>query len=267
MEDLPRALAFVPIAVLIASLAEAVVLTWRRPGSYNWRGATLSVADMAVRNLTRYLLPLSFVSVAGGWLYEHRLFTIPLDSVSAFVLLFLGQEFCYYWYHRAAHRVRWFWATHSIHHSPNDLNLAAAYRLGWTGALTGAPFFFMPLILLGFKPTLVFACLTLNLLYQFWVHATWIPKLGVLEHVLNTPSAHRVHHASNLEYLDANYGGVLIVFDRLFGTYVEEKADLPCVYGWVKPITTSNLLLIEFSQWMALARDVFHARSLGAALG
>jgi hypothetical protein len=127
--------------------------------------------------------------------------------------------------------------------------------------------FFVPLVWLGFDVRTVLSVLTLNLLYQFWIHATWIPKLGWLELVLNTPSAHRVHHASNPEYLDANYGGVLIVFDRLFGTYVAERADLPCRYGLVHPLTSYNPLRVEFAQWLSLGRDLLHARSLRALLG
>ena len=179
---------------------------------------------------------------------------------------FVGQEFCYYWYHRAAHRVRWFWCTHAIHHSPNQLNLSAAYRFGWTGKLTGTLAFFMLAPLLGMPPRIVLMLLSLNLLYQFWIHATWIPRLGPLEWILNTPSAHRVHHAANLEYLDGNYGGVLIVFDRLFGTYIAERADMPCRYGLVRPMTSYNLLVVEFDQWRALWRDL-RWRSVGEAFG
>ena len=149
------------------------------------------------------------------------------------VLLFVGLEFFYYWYHRTSHTSRWFWAAHSVHHSPNQLNLAAAYRLGWFGKFTGTSLFFTPLVFLGFTPTVVLSALFLNLLYQFWLHADWIPRLGWLEYVFNTPSSHRVHHARNPEYLDANYGGVLIVFDRLFGTYIAERDDVRCDYGLI----------------------------------
>jgi sterol desaturase/sphingolipid hydroxylase (fatty acid hydroxylase superfamily) len=120
---------------------------------------------------------------------------------------------------------------------------------------------------LGFAPQVVLSALTINLLYQFWLHTTWIPKLGWLEYVLNTPSTHRVHHASNDRYLDANFGGVLIVFDRLFGTYAEERAEEPCVYGTVHPIRTHNLLALEFWEWRALWQDLRNARSLGDAIG
>jgi hypothetical protein len=107
----------------------------------------------------------------------------------------------------------------------------------------------------------------LNLLYQFWIHATWIPRLGPLEWILNTPSAHRVHHAANLEYLDGNYGGVLIVFDRLFGTYIAERADTPCRYGLYRPLKSYNLFVIEFDQWHALWRDLRSAASIRDGLG
>ena len=180
------------------------------------------------------------------------------------LLLFVGLEFFYYWYHRTSHTSRWFWMAHSVHHSPNQLNLAAAYRLGWFGKFTGTSLFFTPLVLLGFTPTVVLTALFLNLLYQFWIHADWIPKLGWLEYVLNTPSSHRVHHARNPEYLDANFGGVLIVFDRLFGTYVAERADVPCEYGLVSPAVSSrNPFVVNFEPWIGLAKDLRGARSLG----
>ena len=252
-------------AVFGLALAEALVLARRR--ACDWRAFGVSVFDLVTRIGVGILLPLSLAAPFVGWAVRHRLATIPLDGVAAFLLLFVGQEFCYYGYHRAAHRVRWFWANHAVHHSPNELNLAAAFRIGIFGKLSGTSVFFVPLIWLGFDPGTVFSVLTLNLLYQFWIHATWIPKLGVLEWVLNTPSAHRVHHASNLEYLDANYGGVLIVFDRLFGTYRAERDDLPCRYGLVEPMTSYNPLRVELAQWIGLARDLGRARSLRAVAG
>jgi sterol desaturase/sphingolipid hydroxylase (fatty acid hydroxylase superfamily) len=252
--------------VLLASLIEALVLSWKKPGSYDWKAAAVSVTDQVLRRFMA-LLPLSIAAPIFAWAFEHRLMDLSLSSPAMVLLLFVGQEFCYYWYHRAAHRVRWFWATHSVHHSPNQLNLSAAYRLGITGRLTGTAVFFTPLVWLGFPPNVVIATLAINLLYQFWIHATWIPKLGWLEYVLNTPSAHRVHHASNLEYLDANYGGVLIIFDRLFGTYRAEREELPCVYGLVKPVTSYNPLVVEFGPWAALFKDLASARSVGAFFG
>ena len=209
-----------------------MALAHPQPNGYDWKAWATSLADLAVRQRLMFL-PYTLAAPVFAWAYEHRLFTQSLDSVWSVLLLFVSLEFFYYWFHRSSHTVRWLWNTHSVHHSPNQLTLAAAYRLGWLGKFTGAQIFFTPMALLGFEPTTILAALFLNLLYQFWIHADWIPKLGWLEYVLNTPSAHRVHHARNPEYLDANYGGVLIVFDRLFGTYIEERADLPCDYGLV----------------------------------
>jgi sterol desaturase/sphingolipid hydroxylase (fatty acid hydroxylase superfamily) len=266
MDPLDKFLLFVALpAVVLASALEAVVLSRRR--HYDWRAAGVSLADLFMRVAIQIFLPLSIATPLIVWAFRHRIATIPLDGWTALAALFIGQEFCYYVFHRAAHRVRWFWCNHAVHHSPNELNLSAAYRIGILSRATGSALFYLPLVWLGFPPKVVFQMLSLNLLYQFWIHATWIPKLGWLEWVLNTPSAHRVHHAANLEYLDANYGGVLIVFDRLFGTYRAERDDLPCRYGLVTPLTGYNLLRIEFQQWAMLARDLKRARSLRDVLG
>ena len=256
------------VLVLVSSLAEALVLSMRHGWSnYDWKAAGVSVFDFLVREYgLRLLLPLAFWFDAMTWLWDHRIFTLPMNHWSDWVACFFAQEFCYYWYHRAAHRVRWFWCTHAIHHSPNQLNLSAAYRFGWTGKLTGTLAFFVLAPLLGVPPRILLTMLTLNLLYQFWIHATWIPRLGPLEWIVNTPSSHRVHHSANVEYLDGNYGGVLIVFDRLFGTYIAERADTPCRYGLVQPMTSYHPLVVEFDQWRRLASDLRSARSTSDAL-
>lgn len=262
----PKYLLVILAVVLLAMLAEAIVLSWRR-GGYDWRATGVSVFNLFTRNLVLVLVPFTLATPFIAWAETHRLTHIELNHWAALLGLFIGQEFCYYWFHRAAHRVRWFWCNHAVHHTPNELNLSAALRIGSFGRITGVPFFYVPLVWLGYPTEVVFQMLSLNLLYQFWIHATWIPKLGWLEYVLNTPSAHRVHHASNLDYLDANYGGVLIVFDRLFGTYREERADEPCRYGLVHPITTYNPVKVEFHEWAGLMRDLRQARSLKAVLG
>jgi sterol desaturase/sphingolipid hydroxylase (fatty acid hydroxylase superfamily) len=240
--------------VLAAATAEGVVLSLCRRG-YDWRAYGASIGVWLGRRLFE-ALGLSLAAPLFAWAYAHRLHTIALDTAAAVALLFVGQEFCYYWFHRASHRMRWFWATHAVHHSSNELTLAASLRLGWTGKISGATVFYVPLVAWGFPPAAVIGTLALNLLYQFWLHATWIPKLGVLEWVLNTPSHHRVHHGANREYLDCNYGGVLIVFDRLFGTFVEERADLPPRYGLTTPLRSNNPLRIAFDDWLQLARDL-----------
>lgn len=251
--------------VLAAALVEGVWLAHRRPEGYDWKSSACSLADLAGRQLLRFV-PLAIIAPWLTWAWDYRFFTQSLDNIGSILLLFFGLEFFYYWYHRFSHTSRWFWAGHSPHHSPNQLNLSAAYRLGWFGRVTGSTLFFTPLVLLGFTPTVVLSALVLNLLYQFWLHAVWIPRLGWLEGILNTPSNHRVHHARNPEYLDANYGGVLVIFDRLFGTWIPERADVPCEYGTVTPAVSSrNPLVLNFAPWVSLIKDLRSARSLREA--
>jgi sterol desaturase/sphingolipid hydroxylase (fatty acid hydroxylase superfamily) len=244
--------------VLGAATLEGVVLSLRGPG-YDWRAYAASVADAIGRRAVD-ALGLSLAAPVLAWAHTHRVADLALDTPAAITALFLGQELCYYGYHRAAHRVGWFWATHCVHHSPNQLTLATALRLGWTGKLTGTALFFAPLVWLGFAPGAVLAVLAANLLYQFWLHAPWMPRLGPLEWVLNTPAHHRVHHGSNAEYLDCNYGGVLIVFDRLFGTFRAERPDVPLRYGLAEPLRSHNPLRIAFHGWAKLGRALWQAR-------
>jgi sterol desaturase/sphingolipid hydroxylase (fatty acid hydroxylase superfamily) len=259
-EALPWVAAMVGLLLAAATL-EGLVLSWRRPGSYDWRAYFSSIADALMRRGVD-ALGLTLAAPAVEWAWQHRLTTLRLDSVGEFLLLFVGLEFLYYVYHRTAHRVRWFWATHAVHHSPNQLSFATAVRLGATGKLTGTTLFFTPLLWLGFPPKAVFLALGLNLLYQFWIHAAWIPRLWApIEWVFNTPSHHRVHHGSNPEYLDCNYGGVLIVFDRLFGTLVTEREDLPPRYGLSTPLDSHNPLYIAVHEWLNLAHDLARSRS------
>jgi sterol desaturase/sphingolipid hydroxylase (fatty acid hydroxylase superfamily) len=178
-----------------------------------------------------------------------------------FVLCFLLEDLAYYWFHRISHESRWFWASHVVHHSSRFYNLSTALRQTWTGKLTLGVIFWLPLVLLGFPPEMVFLFTGTSLIYQFWIHTEAIDRLGALEWILNTPSHHRVHHAVNPRYLDANYAGVLIVWDRLFGSFVAEHADDRPDYGLVKNIGTHHPIRIAFHEWAAIARDVLAAKS------
>lgn len=252
-------------ALLIAAATLEGLWTHARSGTYDWRSYWASLGDLLLR-MAFTALPLGLAAGVLNELWQYRLYTMPLRHLWPWIVLFFGQEFCYYWMHRADHRVRWFWATHSVHHSPESLNLSAAYRLGWTARLSFAPVFFAPLVLLGFPTQLVGAALAANLFYQFWLHATWLPRLGPLEWFLNTPAHHRVHHASNPEYLDANFGGVLIIFDRLFGTFVAEQPNITLRYGLVHPVRSYNPLVIGLHEWRAIIRDVLAAQTVRSRL-
>jgi len=252
-------LGLLPLLVLLAGI-EAWLGRRLGRGSFDWRESAASLA-IAVGQRVSGLASAGLVGSAFFWVWDHRLFSVPLDNLWAPPLLFLGSELCYYWQHRLSHESRWFWASHAVHHSARHLNFSAAYRLGWTAGFTGAALFFVPLVLFGFHPLAIGLALAANLTYQFWLHTELVPKLGAFEWLFNTPSHHRVHHASNREYLDANYGGVLIVFDRLFGTLVEERADVPCHYGLVKPVDSYNPIRIAFHEWVAMAHDLHAAAS------
>ncbi len=220
------------------------------------KGETLASIGIGVGQRLIGLIPLSLTGMLAVLAYEHRFITLPMDDWRVWATLFVLLEFTYYWFHRASHEVRWFWTTHAVHHSLEELNVLGAYRLGWTNKLSMGYLFHIPLMLIGFTPASVATMLALNLFYQSWLHTVLIGKLGPLEGVLNTPSAHRVHHAKNADYLDRNYGGVTVIFDRLFGTYQAERDVEPCEFGLVKPVGSTNVFAIAFHEWGRMIADL-----------
>lgn len=192
------------------------------------------------------------------WLFDFRLFDIEAGVLS-FICLFLVQDFLYYWFHRASHRIRWFWASHVVHHSSEKLNLSTAFRQSFTYPVSGMWLFWLPMPVIGFSPDMVVTMVMLSLAYQFFIHTQLVKKLGKWEYVLNTPSHHRVHHGKNLEYIDRNYGGTLIIWDRLFGTFVEERDDLPVVYGITQQVSGHNPIYLTLHEWRDMAKDVWRA--------
>jgi sterol desaturase/sphingolipid hydroxylase (fatty acid hydroxylase superfamily) len=182
----------------------------------------------------------------------------------SWVLLFFCDDLAYYSYHRAHHRIRLFWATHVVHHSSQHYNLSTALRQDWTPF--SSIFFWAPLALLGFEPWMILLAISWNLLYQFWIHTEKIGRLPRwYEAVFNTPSHHRVHHGANEQYLDRNYGGILIVWDRLFGTFEPEGERVR--YGLTTNIATFNPLRVATHEFAAIWRDVRGARSWRERLG
>ena len=260
-----------PASVLV--LLEARVIgrrRLRRAAAYDW-SAVWTTARMQGWRWVVTTIPMGAVLGAalplGDWMHAHRLWTVSMASVWAWVALFLCSEFCYYWMHRAGHRVRWYWASHQAHHSSNQFNLAASFRQSLTDKVSGGLVFFAPLCWLGFSPDAVLGAWLFNLVYQFGLHTELIGKLGWLEGVINTPSAHRVHHAANVEYLDCNYGGTVLLFDRLFGTYVAEEEGVPIRYGLVKPQTSRSALRICLAPWWGMWMDLRKVRGPRDLLG
>lgn len=264
MEALPHSPVFM-IVIALAVIAEAL---WRaRIAKRGYDGAAaLASFGVAAGNFAIKPLANGVIGAVLLWFYELTPLRLPLDDWRVWAAAFVGVEFTYYWFHRWSHEVRWLWASHAVHHTPTEFTLPAALRLGWTNLISGGWLLFAPLVLLGFHPAMIAALLAANLAYQFFLHTEAVGRLGPLEWVLNTPAHHRVHHASNRAYLDKNYGGVVIVFDRLFGTFAEARADEPFRYGLVTALTSKNPLVIALHEWGRMVRDVRGASSPQAAL-
>lgn len=212
---------------------------------------TMGVGSVLINALIGGMVVAAFAAVQRVALFDFG-WTWP-----AWVACFFAEDLAYYWFHRVSHERRWFWASHVVHHSSQRYNLSTALRQTWTGKATLGFVFWLPLVFLGFEPGMVLVFTATSLLYQFWIHTEAIDRLpAALELVLNTPSHHRVHHGANPRYLDANYAGVLIVWDRLFGTFTAETAEEPVRYGLVKNIQTYQPLKIAFHEWLAIAQDV-----------
>lgn len=233
-----------------------------------WRGvSTYRLAD-AINSLSAGVLSTTsglLTKVVGLLTYTlawQQLALLELSAESAWVwgLAFVLYDFCYYWNHRLGYERNVLWAAHSVHHQSEDYNLSTALRQTSSGFLFGW-IFYLPMALLGVPPLVFLTVAALNLLYQFWVHTRHIPKLGWLEWVFITPSNHRVHHAQNPVYMDRNYGGVFILWDRLFGTFQEELDEHPVIFGVTTPLASWNPLWANLQFYVALWRDAVRAES------
>ena len=256
--DLPNPTLYAIPLFLVTLVAEA----W-----FGARGGRVRFTrEDAVQSLALGLGSLVAGAIAGGavlaiaeWVWQFRLFEIGY-AWWAWPLAFVLDDLAYYVFHRSAHRVRWFWAAHVVHHSSTHYNLSTALRQTWTGFIALNFVFRLPLFLIGFPPAMVFFVVGLNLVYQYWIHTEAIGRMPPwFEAVMNTPSHHRVHHATNPRYLDANYAGVFIVWDRMFGSFVPETGEEAIAYGIVKPLERRGLLWAAFHEWIGIARDLWRA--------
>ena len=236
-------------------------------GRYTLRDTLASIGMRAGNYATNVALAGATVAVF-AYIYQFRLFDISMSSPYAWAAIVVLDDFAYYWFHRISHECRFWWAAHVNHHSSQEYNLSTAIRQPWTGVLVGtwAPWFV--LLLIGFPPEMIFLQSGLNLLYQFWIHTEAIRRMPAwFEYLFNTPSHHRVHHASNPRYVDRNYAGVFMVWDRMFGTFAAETDAEPPKYGLITNINTYNPFRIAFHEWAAMFRDLGRARSLREVIG
>lgn len=228
--------------VLLALIIELVWARFRKKEVFDLKESLGNFGVFIGNNLIKPL-SLGWKYLVLGWIESFQFFDIPVN-VYTIVACFFVAEFGYYWYHRWSHEIPLLWTLHHTHHSALKMNLTTAIRLNWLGAFV-SPLIYIPFVLLGFSAEVLILCLAFSLFFQYFLHTEAVGKLGKLEGLfLNTPSAHRVHHGSNEKYIDKNYGGMLIIFDRLFGTY--QREDEKVKYGVTTGFFSNNVFKINF---------------------
>ena len=231
---------------LLAIIVELIVDRVRGSGLFRANDAINSLS-LGVLNVTSNYFTRFIQFLAWGFVLQNfALVDMPLSwfdasprGIALWVAAAVGWDLCYYWFHRFSHEISILWAAHAVHHQSEDYNLSTALRQTSSGFLFGW-IFYLPLFVIGFPLEILVTVNAINLIYQFWVHTQTIRRMGVLDYILVTPSNHRVHHAQNERYIDKNYGGMLILWDRLFGTFEDERDDEPVVFGVRKPLANWN---------------------------
>ena len=247
------------IPFFAATVIIEVILTVKvKMENYQYQDAVTSIA-MGLGNVAIGLFTKGMVLAFFYFIYSnYHLFEIPFIWWSWILILF-AEDLTYYWNHRIAHTSRLFWASHVVHHSSQKYNLSTALRQTWTGSFYTF-IFWAPLVLIGFHPVMILVQMSISLLYQYWIHTEMIKKLPKwFESIFNTPSHHRVHHATNPQYLDRNHAGIFIIWDKLFGTF-EPEIEKP-VYGLVKNIDTYNPIKVAFLEWLFMLKYVFTSKT------
>jgi len=236
------------LGILFLLILAEIIWSWRKDKKvYQVKETAANLAILLGFQFSKFVFAGYQLAVL-GLAADVELFHLP-HTAWVFVLCFILADFAYYWFHRASHIWKPLWAFHLIHHSSPLMNLTTSYRLNWFGALV-SPLFFIPLAVLGFPPTYIVASYALNLLYQFFLHTEAVGKLGPIEGFIDTPSAHRVHHGSNPLYIDKNFGGVLVIWDRLFGTYQPETEKVR--YGITTGYISANPFTLVFKGFIDL---------------
>jgi sterol desaturase/sphingolipid hydroxylase (fatty acid hydroxylase superfamily) len=246
-----------PVFIVLIALEFAVGL---KRGRNTYRLAdTLTSIGLGVMNQVTGVFGRLFRIGIYTWLFETvALLRLPTDSVWVWLGALLAYDFCYYWHHRAGHRLAVCWAAHVVHHQSEDFNLGTALRITSSGFLFGWVFY-VPLAVAGVPPVVFAIVALIDLLYQFWVHTQQVGKLGWFDRWFVSPSNHRAHHAVNERYLDKNYGGILVVWDRLFGSFVEEDEAEPIVFGTRAPLQRWCPIIANFDVYRGLVADSWHA--------
>ena len=261
----PNILYYAIPGFVILLVTEAIFAALQKSDAYEVKD-TFSSISLGLGNVLTGLLSKAAIFGLFTLVYKFRIFTLDPSKTWVWILAFFADDFSYYWFHRTSHKVGWFWASHVVHHSSQKYNLAAALRQTWTGNITGSFIFWIWMPLAGFHPVIVMSMQALSLIYQFWIHTEAIHKLPApVEFIFNTPSHHRVHHGTNLKYLDRNHAGVLIIWDRLFSTFTNEQ-ERP-IYGLTKNIGSFNPVVVAFQTWQQLFKKALTSGSVKNAVG
>ncbi len=258
---------------LIALLIELAVDKARGTGFYRANDAINSLSAGTLMTTFGYFTKLLPLLVWGFVLQHLALIDMPLSwfdasprGIALWIAAALLWDFCYYWFHRFSHEISVLWAAHAVHHQSEDYNLSTALRQTSTGFIFGW-IFYLPIFLLGFPLEVAITVNAVNLIYQFWVHTQHVRRLGFLDYILVTPSNHRVHHAQNERYIDKNYGGIFILWDRLFGTFEDEREDEPVVFGVRKPLANWNPFWANLQVYDYLLFDAVRTKNWKDKLG
>ncbi|HLH18687.1 MAG TPA: sterol desaturase family protein [Bryobacteraceae bacterium] len=247
----------VPVFVALIAI-ELAVDAIRGTRYYHFADAINNLSCGMVSNGTRVFF--GFLGlVTYRWMLDRAPLHLSAKAWPVWVFAFVLYDFCYYWQHRLGHTVGLFWASHSVHHQSEEFNLTTALRQPGTGAFTNW-IFYVPMALCGVPVSVFLMVAVIQLFYQFWPHTRMIGRLGVLDRWIQTPSNHRVHHAQNDVYLDRNYVGVFVLWDRLFGTFQEELDEEPCIYGVRGQLKSWNPVWANLHYYSILLRDSLHAR-------
>ena len=247
---------------ILLLLAELILNAYDQRNLYETKD-TLSSLTMGLGNVIIGIWGKLLVLGTYYLLYQIRIFTLGWDWY-IWIFAFFADDFSYYWFHRKSHEIRYFWASHVVHHSSQKYNLSTALRQTWTGNLTGAFIFWIWMPLIGFHPLMVMTMQSFSLIYQFWIHTETVGKLPrPIEYIFNTPSHHRVHHGSDPIYIDKNHGGILIIWDRIFGTFQPEI--FRPTYGLTRNINTYNPIKIAFHEWIDIFHNLRNAKSVKEA--
>ena len=255
---------YIPLAVPFFLLAIGIEFLYgwiKNKNTYRINDTVISIFMGSLSTASKLVL----IGVGGAIFYSietyYALWRMDDSLIITWIFAFVAYDLCYYWFHRIGHERQIFWASHVAHHQSEEYNLSTALRQTSTSFLLNW-IFYVPLFLIGVPAKVFVSVASINLIYQFWVHSQHIPKLGWYELFFVTPSNHRVHHATNEIYIDKNYGGVFIVWDRIFGTFKEEQEEEPCVYGIRTPIRSFNPLWANLHIYTGIMKDFFYAKRI-----